>query len=352
MADAAFYDGESARRRTVSLRVTESSLHIHEGGDWIASWPTGAVRRKDAPEGTLRLTLAGGPELARLDVTDPEDQSAILAHCLHLKAKDGERTGRIVFWSAAAVASILFSVFFLLPIMAERLTPLIPISVERRLGDAVDNQVRLAFSDKICSHPAGVAALDTLVSRLKSTAKLEIEPEIAVLDSSIPNAVALPGGKIYLFRKLLDRAHSADEIAGVLAHEIGHVAHRDSMRMLIQSSGTSFLLGLLFGDVTGSGAVIMASRHLLESAYSREAETAADDYAAHTMLALGRAPGPLGQLLQRIVGSSGDLPALLSTHPLTDQRLKALERLVPARPGPPLLTEEEWRSLKEICKTT
>ena len=114
----------------------------------------------------------------------------------------------------------------------------------------------------------------------------------------------------------------------------------------------SFLLGLLFGDVTGSGAVIMASRHLLESAYSREAETAADDYAAHTMLALGRAPGPLGQLLRRIVGSSGDLPALLSTHPLTDQRLKALEKLVPAQPGQPLLTEEEWRSLKEICKTT
>jgi len=70
------------------------------------------------------------------------------------------------------------------------------------------------------------------------------------------------------------------------------------------------------------------------------------------MLALGRSPAPLGQLLKRIEGKNGKLPAFLSTHPVTEERLKAMERLVPARPGPPLLTEEEWRSLKEICKTT
>jgi Zn-dependent protease with chaperone function len=299
----------------------------------------------------LRLTLDGGPELARLDVIDSQDQAAVLAHCRHLKVKDGERTGRIVFWSVAAVASILFSVFFLLPILAERLTPLIPLSVERRLGDAVDNQVRLVFSDKVCSHAPGAAALETLVRRLRSAASLEIEPEIAVLDSSVPNAIALPGGKIYLFRALLDRARSADEIAGVLAHEMGHVAHRHSLRMLIQSGGASFLLGLLFGDVTGSGVIILVSRHLIDSAHSREAETAADDYAGRTLLALGRAPGPLGQLLQRIEGNKGKLPAILSTHPLTEQRLKALEKQVPSLAGQPLLTEEEWRALKEICKT-
>ena len=51
-----------------------------------------------------------------------------------------------------------------------------------------------------------------------------------------------------------------DEIAGVLAHELGHLKHRDNMRGLIYNGGTSFLIGLLFGDITGSSALIFASR--------------------------------------------------------------------------------------------
>lgn len=353
MTDAVFYDGETARRRSVSVKVGASSLDIHDNGEWIAAWPVDAVRRKDAPAGTLRLTLDGGPDLARLDITDPADQAAVLEHCRHLVVRDRERTGRIVFWSVATVVSILFSVFVLLPIVAERLTPLIPLSLERRLGTAVDNQVRVVFGSKVCSNPPGKAALKTLVERLKSTTPMEIEPDVAVLSSSVPNAIALPGGKIYLFEELLDQARSVDEVAGVLGHEMGHVAHRDSLRLLIQAGGASYLLGLLFGDVTGGGAIVLASRHLVESSYSREAETAADDYSGRAMVALGRAASPVAQLLQRIEGRNKlKIPAFLSTHPLTEQRLKALEKLVPARPGPPLLSDEEWRSLKDICKTT
>ncbi|MCP6768804.1 M48 family metallopeptidase, partial [Klebsiella pneumoniae] len=75
--------------------------------------------------------------------------------------------------------------------------------------------------------------------------------EAEVLSSSIPNAFALPGGKIYLLDGLLQKAQSADEIAGVIAHELGHVRHRDNMRKVIQNGGTSFLIGILFGDITG-----------------------------------------------------------------------------------------------------
>jgi Zn-dependent protease with chaperone function len=174
----------------------------------------------------------------------------------------------------------------------------------------------------------------------------------------VPNAIALPGGRIYLFKALLDEASSADEIAGVLAHEMGHVAHRDGLRKMIQAGGTSYLLGLLLGDVTGGGAVILVSRYLVDSAYSREAEAAADDFAGRTMMALGRPAHPMALLLKRIEGNNQEdgnefrIPAFLSTHPVTDQRLKALEKQVPSQQGGPLLSQEEWRALKEICKTT
>jgi predicted Zn-dependent protease len=102
----------------------------------------------------------------------------------------------------------------------------------------------------------------------------------------------------------------------------------------------------------GGGTIVLASRYLIDSAYSREAEAAADDYAGRTMIAAGRPAQPMAQLLERIEGNKSQAPVFLSTHPLTDQRLKALEKLVPSQPGQPLLSEEEWRALKEICKTT
>ncbi|GEO13172.1 M48 family metallopeptidase [Microvirga aerophila] len=353
MADAVFYDGETARRRTVSLKIGASSLDLHEGDDWIASWPTGAVRRREAASGVLRLMLEGGPALARLDVTDPGDQASIRAHCARLElGEPKERTGRIIFWSALAAVSLTLCVVFLLPIVAERLTPLIPLSVERRLGTAVDNQVKFIFGGKVCDGTRGLAALETLSARLRASTDVGMETHIAVLESKIPNAIALPGGRIYLFKGLLDQAESADEVAGVLAHEMGHAAHRDSLRSLIQSGGASYLLGLLFGDVSGGGAVVIATQLLIDSAHSREAETAADAFAAQAMLALGRPPKAMGLLLKRIEGNEKKLPAFLSTHPVTDQRLKSLEQQAPAHTGEPLLSEEEWRALKEICKTS
>lgn len=350
MTDAVYYDGETAKRRLVSLLFTASELELYEEGRRVASWPYGSVRRQDAPADGLRLSATGAPPLARLEVLRAEDQEAIRIRCAHLDRGEGpERTGRIVVWSLAAAASLLFCALVLVPILAERLAPLVPLSVERRLGTAVDNQVRLLLGSKTCEAPGGREALASLSRRLASVAPSEVPPDIAVLNSRIPNAVALPGGRIYLFDGLLDEAESADEVAGVLAHEIGHVAHRDGLRKLIQTGGTSFLLGLLFGDVTGSSTIVLLSRLAIDGAYSRDAERGADAFAMEAMLGLGRPPEALGRLLKRIDDGESAIPAFLSSHPVTDERLQALSR-APSSPGSPLLTEEEWRALKDICK--
>ena len=98
----------------------------------------------------------------------------------------------------------------------------------------------------------------------------------AVLRVRVPNAVALPGGRIYVFQGLIDKAESPDELAGVIGHEIGHVAHRDGTRAVLQSAGLSFLLGMLLGDFVGGGAVVIA----------------AHDHAAVQLFARGREPPP------------------------------------------------------------
>ena len=109
--------------------------------------------------------------------------------------------------------------------MADRLTDVLPIAWERPLGQAVDQQVRAIFRGGACTQPEGRAALTKLIASLQSAARLPIEPDPVVLRSTVPNAFAIPGGRVYILSGLLDRAESPDELGGVLAHEFGRISH-------------------------------------------------------------------------------------------------------------------------------
>ena len=189
------------------------------------------------------------------------------------------------------------------------------------------------------------------MNALREAAGLDTSVQSAVLSSPVPNAFALPGGKIYLFRGLLAKAENPDEIAGVLAHELGHLKHRDNMRALIYNGGTSFLIGLLFGDITGSSALIFASRSIVTASYSRDAEQNADTVSIDVMHKLGRPTKALGELLFRITGKEGDKSlSLLANHPLTQDRLARMRAEDRPPSGPPLLSADEWASLQAICR--
>lgn len=348
-----FFDGLSNRRRVVALKLSDA-LEIRQGGELLARWAFHDIRRADSPSGLLRLSSVTAPSLARLEIRDPQLIAELVARCDTLEADLPNRKGlaAIVGWSLAAAVSIVLVVLFGVPLAAERLTPLVPDSFERRLGDVAEAQVKVIFDGKPCSNAAGQAAFAKLVGKLRESASLDNSVQSGVLATSVPNAFALPGGKVYLFDGLLEKAENPDEIAGVLAHELGHLRHRDSMRELIHNGGTSFLVGLLFGDVTGSGALIFASRSLVTSSYSRDAETNADTFAIETMHKLGRPAKPMGELMFRVTGKEGGKGlSLVSSHPLTEDRLARMDKAdADSRPsGPPLLSAAEWQALKGIC---
>ncbi len=95
--------------------------------------------------------------------------------------------------------SIVLVVLFGVPLAAERLTPLVPDSFERRLGDVAEAQVKVVFDGKPCGDAAGQAAFAKLVGKLREAAGLDNSVQSGVLATSVPNAFALPGGKVYLF---------------------------------------------------------------------------------------------------------------------------------------------------------
>jgi Zn-dependent protease with chaperone function len=345
-----YFDGRSNRKRKVTLRLA-AGLEIVEDGAFVDTWPFDAIRRADGTQNSLRLSCVTALPLARLEITEPTLQQTVAARCMSLDAGRERQTWRIAGWSLAAIASILFLVVYGIPLAADRLAPLVPQVLEKRLGDAVDKQVRFIFRGNDCNNADGQAALAILIDKLKTAGGIDRPLEAVIVSSWVPNAFALPGGRVYLLNGLLQKANNVDEIAGVLAHELGHVQHHDNLRHLIQAGGTSFVVGLLFGDVIGGSAMIFATRSLFNASYSRDVERDADTFAMNTMRALGRSPKPMGELLFRVTGAQANKGLdILAGHPLTEERLATMSRAATPTPGPEILSATQWQALKSICR--
>lgn len=350
--EAVYFDGHVNRGRLVTLRFGPA-LEIAEHGVFLTAWPYADVRRASAGEGVWIFHALAAPELARLEARDPALQAQIAARC-RLLAGEGARDIAMpsaIGWSIAGVAAMVGSIWVGIPYAADRIAARVPISTERRLGEAADSQARAAFGTRQCAAPAGAAALAKLSERLQGASDLRLPATIVVLASKTPNAFALPGGKVYLLSGLLAKAESQDEIIGVLAHELGHLQHRDHLRRMIADGGGAYLIGLMFSHVTGGAAFIYASKTLLFAAHSREAEAAADAFAAATLAKLGRPAKPMGELLLRITGPEANgATAILHDHPLSHEQLDYLAARDNGATGPPLLGDEEWAALKTICE--
>jgi Zn-dependent protease with chaperone function len=347
---AIYFDGVSNRRQAVSIALVNQL--VMRSDDNFVSWAYSDIRRVDSPAGILRVTCLSAPPLARLEIREGSLAAALAARCAEIDAHllNGGAIVRIVAWSVAAAASIVAAVLFAIPFAADRLTPLVPRAMERHLGEAAEVQLTTVFGDKICKGAAGQAAFAKLVEALRVPGGLDDTVTSEVLDTPIPNAYALPGGRFFLLSGLLAKAQGPDEIAGVLAHELGHLKHRDNVRALIHNGGSSFLIGLLFGDVTGAGAALFASRTLVSASYSREAEHDADSFAIEVMHKLGRPTRPMGELMFRVTGKEGDKrPSILASHPLSEDRLQRMRAEDRPPTGPDLLSAEEWSALKAIC---
>ncbi|MDL1963169.1 MAG: M48 family metallopeptidase [Deltaproteobacteria bacterium] len=150
-----------------------------------------------------------------------------------------------------------------------------------------------------------------------------------------PNAFALPGGVIIFSDEIVRLAEHDDELLAVLTHEVGHIVHRHAMRRAIQDSLLGFALLAITGDVSGSSELFLGLPVLLtELAYSRQFEREADRYAIDCLCSLGTSPIHFARLMRRIdqkmvsksKGSGKKWLNYLSTHPMTEERLRNFEQ--------------------------
>ena len=375
---AIFFDGVTGARQTVTVELGATALTVRApAGEPLAEWSYSDLAAYAAPDGVLRLGRAKSPVLARLEIRDRELAAAFNAQAGRITqfgAVDRRTRVKVVGWSLAAVTSALLVAMFGVPAIVARVAPLVPVRMEQRLGASVDSQVRSLLDrgqhDRFeCGGASGAqasrAAFDKLVRQLATAAALPLPVRASVVRRSEANAIALPGGRVYVFEGLIDKADTPDELAGVIAHEIGHIAHRDGVRAVMQAAGLSFLFGMLIGDFSGGGAAVIAMRTVLQSSYSRETEAAADAYGAALIARLERDPRALGAILVRIAGTPGPMTKILLSHPEARERAAAIEAIARAAPAAPaasplsdgtggeaagLLSATEWTALKRICQ--
>ena len=342
--DAWHYDGKSAVRRKVEVQIIGAQFFLLETerrhGPFAFSDIEYVTHKDDAD--VYGLKEADGWRLM-LSGPVPSDLSAMLPARRNYggwvdRLGFGKAAVAFTLASAAAVAVVLLS--------PQWLAPLIPSSVDEKLGDALVGD----FGGRFCSTPAGDAALKKLVASLDANPD-DLQVEVAKID--MINAVALPGGNVILFDGLVKQARSPDEVAGVLAHEIGHVREKHVMQALLRQMGLAVVLGGIDGN---SGALV---NNMLSMSYSRESEAEAD---AHSMKALcGANISPIGTAsffdrLSEMDGSANSstsdngIAGYMSSHPLSRSRKDAFEKsIVKGKNYKPALTPAEWTELKTMC---
>jgi beta-barrel assembly-enhancing protease len=257
----------------------------------------------------------------------------------------------------AAVATLGVALAFYawgIPGLADVAARRVPVSWEVSLGEATMNE--LAPVARRCQDPERQRRIDEIVGVLLGAAPPSRYPfRVIVVDHPMVNAFATPGGSIAVFRGLLDRTENAEELAGVLAHEIQHVLHRDATRAILRHASTAVLVAALVGDVSGVIAFgVQSARTLGDFRHSREAERAAD----RDGLAMLQAAGvdPAGMLaffraMERLEGTQPALAKYVSTHPASAERLQTLAAAAAAGPRArvKLLPGYEWSDIKKIC---
>jgi beta-barrel assembly-enhancing protease len=245
---------------------------------------------------------------------------------------------RFMFWSTvscAAVVVLCIAGYFGLMAAARAAVHTLPISVDERIGKMAIQS--LSLEQKLPGDHAATQLVQKIVERLKPHAKIpEMNFQVMVVDSPEVNAFALPGGQMVVYTGLIKKADSADQLAGVLAHEMSHATLRHSLQQVSQSLGIVAAVQLLVGDVGGLLALgAQVAEQSVMTSYSRGAETEADLEGARMLHAAKINPQAMASFFGKLKDEHGDIPGVLSwisTHPQHADRIESINRFTDSLP--------------------
>ena len=365
LESAILHDGKSARGRFVKWYVDEDNLIITgPDGSQIIVWPVGSVILVGNPsDGQPPRLRSGWKSTERLTLNDDFALDGLALSCPNLYRNKPSWTGhgrRVFIWAGAAIASIIFLVAVAIPSIATSIAHGLNEQTQRKIGRTVSYKVveALALAEKnsktvgelTCNREPGSRRLNGIVDQLRFILPENRSINIRVIDLNVSNAFALPGGQILVFRGLLDDLESANELAGIIAHELAHVYYKHPSELFLRETGIAVMIGFLFGDITGGWMLAGATRLISGAAHSRAAEIDADKLAIKLMNSAGWDIRPLSNFFERIHRKKGSMEQSLSlfmTHPLSKNRASVIT--AGANANGEVLTPKGWYAVKTIC---
>lgn len=326
---ATYHDGRSSSARPVRVHVADGVVQVEDDAS-AQVFPLSAVRLEprlgDLPR---RLDLPGGascvvPADFELPSTTPPARVDRWVNELEVR------------WAPAVAAAVLLLVLLWGGIVYG--VPVAANVVARRMSPVVEQQMgkqALSTLDRIALAPSALSRerqtqLTTRFDALVQAAAPGAGYVLSFRSSPAigPNAFALPGGTVVLLDELEKTAEHDDEIAAVLAHEIGHLRERHTMRHVLQTSAAGVLVAAVVGDVLSVSSYAAAlPAFLLDARYSRTFEREADQVGFAVMDATGIDRAHFVRFLTRMEKAHGaNVPGFLSTHPRADERTRAAGR--------------------------
>lgn len=337
------YDGTTAQSHQVTVEARDGALHFISGDGWTDEVDAALLEPQGSSGADLRLGHRSVPGW-RLVLGEPVDP-AIVA----ILPRD-ERYGRWIDRFGLLRASIAFAVVAIAVVVIGYAAPAwvaphIPKSWERNVGDAIVGD----FGDLNCGNAQGNAALVALVERLEpgATRPGPDQIRIAALDVGMFNAAALPGGHIVVFRGALEELENAEELAGIVAHEIAHVQQRHVAEAMVRELGIGALIRTFAGDI-GANA-----QQLVGLSYTRSNEAEADKAAIAMLRRADVDPRPTARLFDRLAKDNDDgIPVIefLESHPGTAGRARHFAAsFEPAASYRPALAPLQSKALLSAC---
>jgi len=353
---ASFFDGETAANHTVTVDVGASALRI--SGDSIrnATWGYADLiaNQRVKPGEELRLSARPTPG-ARLIIPAGSASERICERAPQLLGGFSlQRATRTAGWVAVTVLVVVGLLYGLLNLAPKTVAGMMPLEWREKLG--VQTEKTVVKSTRQCVNPAGQRALLRLAGKVASGTTTPPDFSIRVYDMKLMNAFAVAGGRVVLTRGLLKAAETPGEVAGVVAHELGHVANRHPEAALVRVMGIQLLISLATGGGGGDTLGNLAGLATLLS-YTRDAEREADEFAQQVLTDAKIDTVGLIDFFKRVKKLQGKIPkdskiksllSIISTHPGTEERIAKLKPL-PKGVAIEVLTPLEWQALKNIC---
>lgn len=332
---ARYFDGQRSIAHEVSVVLGGGALKI-VGRDVDLLFDPRQVRVAPRVADAPRWIYLPGGGACALEDNDALDALAGAGGLARLQHRLETRPA----WAALALLLVVAALWVLIdrgvPAVAERVALRIPPQTETDLG-----RHALASLDQYWMKPSTLSEQrrETLTQEfdVMAVSAPDLPPHRLVFRSSPrigPNAFALPGGTIVVTDQLVNLAQSDQEVMAVLAHELGHLAHRHVMRRLLQGSATALIIAGVTGDVTSTTSLAASAPILLlQAKFSRDFEREADQYGIELLRKDHISPRNFALILERLervakARHRRGLPGFLASHPPTKEREELVREAV------------------------